>query len=498
YVIGDNSISVEEMYNRATLAAKTCKGNYVEFFAYYNDSMSAALLAEQEITNEMNFALENGQFDIYLQPQYNIHTNTPCGAEALVRWIHPRKGILAPDDFIPIFERNGFITKLDYYVWEKTCQCLKKWKEQGIKPYPLSVNVSRVNIYNPNLVETMLKLVRKYELEPELLKLELTESGYTDNPAAMKKVMKQFQSNGFTIMMDDFGSGYSSLSLLKDITIDVLKIDMHFLSQTEDPGRGENIIASVIRMAKWLDIPVIAEGAETGEQVDFLRSVGCDYVQGYYFARPMPISEYEQLCIRSPMGQIITGEKHEELFFSGKEMQQLFSSTLQAAAVYEFTDDQIETIRGNEAYYALLGHDDMRAMSPNLLNLVDEADRVPLLKAIQTCAATHRTTECEYMRRRAIGTPLWIHTKLSYAATVGNKQILVGELTDVTVRRTVDTELQKIKSSWLSGSSSANTILIVDDAEINRIVLKKILKKQFSLLEAENGVEAIEILQNNP
>ncbi|MEG2074844.1 MAG: EAL domain-containing protein, partial [Angelakisella sp.] len=279
YVIDDPDISVEEMYNRATLAAKTCKGNYVDFYAYYTESMSAVLTNEQEITNEMNFALESGQFEIYLQPKYNIHTNLPYGAEALVRWKHPRKGMISPGEFIPIFERNGFITKLDYYVWEQVCGCLHSWKLAGIKPYPISVNISRVNIYNPNLVAMMLELVSRYQIEPELLNLELTESAYTDNPTAMKKVMTELQRYGFTIMMDDFGNGYSSLALLKDIAIDVLKIDMMFLSKTDIPGRGENIVASVIRMAKWLNIPVIAEGAETEEQVEFLRSVGCDYVQ---------------------------------------------------------------------------------------------------------------------------------------------------------------------------------------------------------------------------
>ncbi|MEG1848597.1 MAG: EAL domain-containing protein, partial [Lachnospiraceae bacterium] len=348
YVIEDTTISVEEMYNRATLAARTCKGNYVDFFAYYKESMSLALSLEQEITNEMNLALQAGQFEIYLQPKYNIHTNLPCGAEALVRWNHPVKGMRFPNEFIPIFERNGFITKLDYYVWEQACICLHTWISQGLHPYPISVNVSRVNVYNPNLVDILFELVNRYQLEPALLNLELTESAYTDNPISMKKVMTQLQHKGFVILMDDFGSGYSSLSLLKDIMIDVLKIDMHFLTDTDIPDRGENIIASVIRMAKWLNIPVVAEGAETKEQVDFLRSVGCDYVQGYYFAHPMPIVDYESQCIPlvsnthglQHMGQ--DEEGYVDSFSLNQEMKLLFSNALQAAVLYEFADNQIE------------------------------------------------------------------------------------------------------------------------------------------------------------
>ncbi|MEG2857560.1 MAG: EAL domain-containing protein, partial [Clostridia bacterium] len=367
YVIDDITTPIEEMYNRATLAAKTCKGNYVDFYAYYDKSMSRTITMEQEITNEMNLSLENGQFQIYIQPKYNVHTNLPCGGEALVRWMHPEKGMISPGEFIPVFERNGFITKLDNYVWEQACKCLSEWRARGIMPYPISVNVSRVNIYNPNLVENLLELVNRYNIEPELLNLELTESAYTDNPAAMKKVMAQLQSKGFIIMMDDFGSGYSSLALLKDIAIDVLKIDMRFLSETELPGRGENIIASVIRMSKWLNIPIIAEGAETAEQVDFLRSVGCDYVQGYFFARPMPVPEYASLCANlgciAQKASYNDGDtySYDNLFSLNEEMKLLFNSPLQAAVIYEFEDNKIEIIRVNEAYYALLGHDDMLA-----------------------------------------------------------------------------------------------------------------------------------------
>ncbi|MEG1790282.1 MAG: EAL domain-containing protein [Oscillospiraceae bacterium] len=501
YIIDDPSLPIEEMYNRATLAAKTCKGSYVDLFAYYNESMSTSLEREQEITNDMNFALEHGQFEIYLQPKYNIHTNLPCGAEALVRWMHPEKGMISPGDFIPVFERNGFITKLDYYVWEQVCRCLQRWLLRGITPYPISVNVSRVNIYNPNLAETLLKLVERYGLEPSLLNLELTESAYTDNPTAMKKTMARLQSHGFTIMMDDFGSGYSSLSLLKDIMIDVLKIDMRFLSVSEFPGRGENIIASIIRMAKWLNIPVVAEGAETGEQVDFLRSVGCDFVQGYYYARPMPVEEYEQLCINLSLDlQMMVDKKsdsycYDNLFSRNEEMKRLFNNKLQAAVICEYYDDKIELVRVNEAYYALVGHDAVMTKSANVLDAMESDCREPLLRAFYACARTTEAAQCEYMRRRANGTPLWIDAKLRYVSTVGNKHIIIVELTDITMRKGIDAELQKYKDFMLALEHDSRTVLIVDDGEINRMVLEKILHERFYCLMAKNGREAIKILE---
>ncbi|MEG1528554.1 MAG: EAL domain-containing protein [Clostridia bacterium] len=501
YIITDNKISVDEMYNRASLASRVCKGNYVDFYAYYNQSMSEDINAEQEITNEMNYALENGQFHIYLQPQYNIHTNLPCGAEALVRWMHPKKGIILPGKFIPIFERNGFITKLDYYVWEQTCKCLSARREKGIKPYPISVNISRVNTYNPNLVETLLSLVKKYEVEPSLLHLELTESAYTDNPTAMKKTMRQLQDYGFVIMMDDFGSGYSSLSLLKDIAIDILKIDMQFLSKADSPGRSENIIASVIRMAKWLNIPVIAEGVETIEQIEFLRSVGCDYVQGYYYARPMPIEDYDKLCINLSLTSQDTIEKdlfcYDNLFSVNLDVKPLFSNLLQPVVIYEYVDDKIEIIRVNEAYYALLGYDDMSTNAQKILAVMDEDSKATLLNAFRTCSVTQKNVECEYMRLRNGGNPVWIHTNLKYVSMVGNKKILIGELSDITIRKALDEELKKYRTSLLLTTHKDKVALIVDDVEINRIVLKKILQGRFTFLEAENGKEAIKILEDN-
>ncbi|MEG2378390.1 MAG: EAL domain-containing protein, partial [Clostridia bacterium] len=345
--------------------------------------------------------------------------------------------------------------------------------------------------------------VNRYNIEPELLNLELTESAYTDNPAAMKKVMAQLQSKGFIIMMDDFGSGYSSLALLKDIAIDVLKIDMRFLSETELPGRGENIIASVIRMSKWLNIPIIAEGAETAEQVDFLRSVGCDYVQGYFFARPMPVPEYASLCANlgciAQKASYNDGDtySYDNLFSLNEEMKLLFNNPLQAAVIYEFEDNKIEIIRVNEAYYALLGHDDMLTKAPDILSLVDEDYCAALLNAFHACVATKANTECEYIRNRTGGTPIWIHAKLNYASKAGNKYIIIGELTDITMRKELDMELLRYRETWLHGNRSAYTVLIVDDAEINRSVLKKILNDKFIFKEAANGAEAIEILRNN-
>ena len=217
---------------------------------------------EQEIVNRMGSALEAGQFEIYLQPKVNIRTEIIEGSEALVRWIDPQRGIIPPSEFIPVFESNGFITKLDYYVWEETCKVLRRWLDEGRRLTPISVNVSRVNLYSTHLLDSICALTDKYDIPRRYFNIELTESAYMDNQEAMSRIIDGLRSRGYTVMMDDFGSGFSSLNALKDIPVDVLKIDQRFLSSGRDTERGKCIIRSVVEMAKELDMAVIAEGVE--------------------------------------------------------------------------------------------------------------------------------------------------------------------------------------------------------------------------------------------
>lgn len=298
YLIKDLKMEVNDMYDNAKLATKICKGSYIQNYAFYQDEMSQDLIQEQRIVNMTRSALQEEKFVLFLQPKYDIQEGKFAGAEVLVRWKASDQKMISPGEFIPIFERNGFIMKLDFYVWEHACKLLRSWLDKGYDPMPISVNVSRVSVYNPKLVEVISDLVATYNIPPELFQLELTESAYTSNPYMIREAMKDLQKRGFTILMDDFGSGYSSLNVLKDIAVDVLKIDMKFMSDTEIPGRGENILASVVNMAKVLEMPVIAEGVEKESQVRFLKNIGCEYVQGYYYAKPMPAEEYEKMLFR--------------------------------------------------------------------------------------------------------------------------------------------------------------------------------------------------------
>ena len=308
YQIEDGELDVGLMCDRALLALNSVKKSFTERIAWYNESMRSELLEEQKIVSEMEGALSSSQFQIYLQPQYNHVKETMVGAEILVRWFHPERGMVSPGKFIPVFERNGLITKLDEYVWEQACALMRKWEEKGLPSVPLSVNISRVDIYNPNLTEIFRKLIEKYRLKPSQLRLEITETAYMENSEQLIDVVKKFQKMGFCVEMDDFGSGYSSLNTLKDVPVDILKLDMKFLENRKIHDRRSRIILdSVVHMAHWLELPVIAEGVETEFQANYLKNIGCELIQGYFYGKPMPVEEFEQLLIESPLGDLNVG-----------------------------------------------------------------------------------------------------------------------------------------------------------------------------------------------
>ena len=295
YFIEDNRMEIPEICDKAAIAAKRCKNNYMIHKALYTREMSQVLIREQKIINEMDKALEKEEFVAYFQPKYDLNTMKPSGAEALVRWRKEDGKMVSPGEFIPIFESNGFIIELDYYMWERVCRFIRRELDEGHEVAPVSVNISRVNLYNPKFFESLVGLVEQYKIPPKYLHLELTESAFSDDAAMLQKTVDYLHKSGFTILMDDFGSGYSSLNLLKDINLDILKIDMKFLSKGSSTEKCEKIIAAVINMAEALNLPVIAEGVEEEAQMQLLKRLGCNYIQGYYFAKPMPEKDYLSL-----------------------------------------------------------------------------------------------------------------------------------------------------------------------------------------------------------
>lgn len=292
YEIQDIGIPVAMMCDRALMALHTVKGSQKKY-AFYDEVMRNQMIREKELSADLDGAMRREDVRIFLQPQVNAD-GVAVGAEALVRWTHPSKGIIIPGDFIPYLEKSGLIAKVDRHVWELACRTLKKWKDQGKENYYISVNISPVDFYYMDIYETFVELVKRYEISPTSIRLEITESAIMQNFAQQVGLIARLRNAGFVVEMDDFGSAYSSLNMLKDLYVDVLKLDMAFLGQAKDMDRAREILSSIVDLAKRLKLPVVCEGVETVEQVNFLKKIGCEVFQGYYYGRPMEVSAFEE------------------------------------------------------------------------------------------------------------------------------------------------------------------------------------------------------------
>lgn len=292
YEVVDRNIPVSVMCEHAIMAVHTLKGGFNLEIAYYDEMLKASVLKEQQLTSDLDKAIENREIQIYLQPQITGE-GTMVGAEALVRWLHPTQGMVMPGEFIEIFEQNGLIVKLDQYIWRLACEHLKRWKENGWGDKYISVNISPTDFYFIDIFDTFMKLMDEYQIEPKNLRLEITETAVITNLEKQLELIEKLRNAGFIVEMDDFGSGYSSLNMLKDIRVDVLKFDLNFLRNSNDIERSRKIIKSLMILSRELEMPAISEGVETKEQVEFLKDIGCNLFQGYYFARPMDVKTFE-------------------------------------------------------------------------------------------------------------------------------------------------------------------------------------------------------------
>lgn len=292
YPVENKKLEVSIMCDRAFLAIQRIKTDYQQVISYYDSGLGNQQIKEKKMLAEFENALQAGQFKVYLQPQISVDQKL-LGAEALVRWTHPTRGMISPGEFIPIFENAGLIYKLDRYVWEYCCARLKKWKQAGREDLHISVNISQKDLYFMDIYQVFTGLVEQYDINPKNLKLEITETALMSEIKQQLGLLEKLRKYGFQIEIDDFGSGYSSLNTLKDIEVDVLKMDMGFLSETQHKDRSKTIMNMVFAMSKQLGIAVITEGVETYEQVQYLTEAGCDMFQGYYFAKPMAIENFE-------------------------------------------------------------------------------------------------------------------------------------------------------------------------------------------------------------
>lgn len=424
YRIIDRETSIEDICDRANIACRSITGSFNQSVTYYDERMREAMLEEQEICDEAHRAIDNNEFCIYYQSVYGIKAKKFVSAEALVRWNHPEKGLISPGKFIPIFEKNGFIAELDLYVLEQVCKYQKKRRELGLEPFPISVNISRMSLYNPKLFDIISGLTKKYGVDPRYFRIEITESAYNDNPAQLLETVRKLRERSYPVLMDDFGSGYSSLNTLKDIPIDMLKLDMKFMQDFEKNGRVGTIVTSVARMSKWLNLPMLAEGVETKEQYDFLESIGCSYIQGYLFAKPSSEEVFTDLISQGSINITdysienygIDDEINQLLGNSGL-VSKLIGSVFGGFGIYEMVEGRLEVIRVNEGYMQIMGYtpEDFTGEHYNIWDKIhpDDIDKskAACLEAMKTGNAV-RVTVRRYNRAGELINLEGIHRRL--------------------------------------------------------------------------------------
>lgn len=280
----------------ARIAAKSAENNS---WFFYTDAFREKIGNEKDVLGQMEDALKNNEFIMYLQPKYNLHFNGYCGCEALVRWNHPEKGLIQPGSFIPIFEQSGFIKKLDMFMIEEVCKVLKRWEEKGLPEMAVSVNISRKNLEQAGFIPSVLEIADRYAIKRKNLEMELTESSIFEDTSRMIEVGKAFREYGFKMSMDDFGSGYSSINLLGSLPLDTIKMDQGFFSDNLKNKRDYMVVKAMIDLVKKLGMTVVAEGIEKKEEVEILRALDCDIIQGYFFGKPMPLMEFEMLVFKT-------------------------------------------------------------------------------------------------------------------------------------------------------------------------------------------------------
>ncbi len=292
-LINDRTVPLRKMGDRAAMARQSIKGNALQNVCYYSDNQENKLVNRKFIEDRMDYALEHGEFVMFLQPKYSISAASIVGAEALVRWAHPERGMIPPMEFIPVFEKDGFIIKLDEYMWEQACKAIRGWIDRGVEPVPISVNISRVHLSSDKFIDVLDGLVKKYDIPKHLLETEITESVEAEGD---EKVIKELKDRGYMLLMDDFGSGYSSLNMLKSTPFDVIKIDRDFFSEFMLSDRGKKIISHTISMSQDIGLGMVAEGVETKEQAEFLHNCGCDVAQGYYYSKPVSKDDFDRIA----------------------------------------------------------------------------------------------------------------------------------------------------------------------------------------------------------
>ena len=362
-------------------------------------------MSEQELLGGFEDAMRYGHIFACYQPKMNHNTGRMIGAEALMRWKHPVFGLQYPSDFIPLLEKNDLICKADLYIFEQVCKFQRRCLDEGISTVPISVNMSRYDIYHDDYVDKIEALRVSYDIPIKLFHIEITESSAIGGMELVSDVLSRLHSYGYKVEMDDFGSGYSSLNVLKDLEVDVIKLDMRFLSGSSIGGRGGAILNAIVQMTKWLNTPVIAEGIETLEQADYMKSIGCNYIQGYLYSKPVTEEEFikklGQLEHEPVAPSIVMEQMDAGKFWDPDSLETLiFNNYVGGAAIFSYLDGKAEMLRVNKKYVKEIG---MNMSEQDILNCepwscMDEHNKEIYIDALNRAVTTREEVSCETWR----------------------------------------------------------------------------------------------------
>ena len=459
----DDDIDIDEGYDRAIIALGRVKSDPSHHIYFYNTKMHLLAEKEYEILSDFMRALKEDEITFYLQPQCRISSRKIVGAEALARWIKKDGTIIPPNDFIPILEKLGFITDLDIYLWDKVCYKISNWMQTGHTAVPVSFNVSRFDIYKMDILKHFLMLTDKYHLPHHLIKIEITESAYIDSSLKVSELIKDLRENGFMVLMDDFGSGYSSLNMLSTMEVDAIKLDALFMNIDEDNSKGIHILESVINMGKSIGLPIIVEGVENKKQKDFLESLGVRYSQGFYFYKPMTTDDFEMIVqdennidTRGFIVKLNDQFRVREFLDTNVYSDSMLNQILGSVAIYELEGENVNIIRFNEQFYQSVNVSDFHEKLIAINNVMPEEDRPILLNLLQEAKDDRFNGAEGTLRFRKITGELTSYKmRFFHIGQKGNNDLFYGKALNIT--ELVD-DMQKL--STISEFGDENLVFV--------------------------------------
>lgn len=485
----ENDCSTLDLLDRSSLAAEAAKSSYRNRVRIFEKNMYLRTDEEYHVLTKFFQALRQHEVVFYLQPQCRASSGKIVGAEALARWIKPDGTVIPPDEFIPVLEKRGLISDLDMYIWDEVCRWQREWIDSGHTPLPVSLNVSVADILHTNLTSVFENLTDKYKLERRLIKIEITESSYISNTALVRDTVLSLREKGFTVLMDDFGSGYSTLNMLKTLNIDIVKLDAQFLSMDEsNEEKSIRILESVTNMTKTIGVPIIVEGVETEMQKDFLLDLGCRYIQGYYFYKPMPTSDYEKL-ISNPELIDTSGIRFKsnqqfrlrELLDNNIYSDTMLNNILGPCALYSLHGKDIDIIRYNEQFYEAVDIPNFVDRLTRIQRFMPKTDVAPMIKTLGAAVQDKLNgAKGVYHFYKTNGSLTTFYMHFYYLHNEGECQIFYGSVQNITRLSNLEKQVD------LLARISADTVLFLSrlpDNEIRFTVL-------FNGLEQEIGLDA--------